>query len=131
VFGQNPGYLDHQTPNKDLFYEGFKICILPHLPRNEAELKNAIAHASMNIASDMLHHAWQQTGCRKGCVLYCSLQPHCWPNTDLLAIIIFGFNEMCKATGQKPQFRNKQERQCTYNVTLRRVGATIVAVEKQ
>ena len=27
--------------------------------------------------------------------------------------------------------RSKQDRQCTYNVTLRRVRATIVAVEKQ
>ena len=26
---------------------------------------------------------------------------------------------------------NKQDRQCTYNVTLRRVRVTIVAVEKQ
>ena len=38
---------------------------------------------------------------------------------------------MCKATGQKPQFRNEQDRQCTYNVILGRAVATNVAVEKQ
>jgi hypothetical protein len=116
---------------KDYFYEDFKIFALPHLPRDEIELKNSIADASMDIAPDMLHHAWQQTGCRKGCVLHCSLQPRCRPNTDLFTNIIFGFHEMCKATDQKPQFRNEQDRQYTYNVTVRRVVATTVAVEKQ
>ena len=128
--GQQPSHLNHQTSNKDFSYESFKICVLPHLARNEIELNNATADASMDIAPDMLHHAWQQTGCRKGCVLYCSLQPHCRPNTDLFTNI-FGFHAICNATGQKPQFRNEQDRQCTYNVALRRVAATIVAVEKQ
>jgi len=33
--------------------------------------------------------------------------------------------------GNYPKRNNLQDRQCTYNVTMRRVRATIVAVEKQ
>jgi hypothetical protein len=32
---------------------------------------------------------------------------------------------------QKKYYKIQQDRQCTYNVTLRRVHETIVAVEKQ
>jgi len=41
------------------------------------------------------------------------------------------FKHSSSVKNNAKEVRKKQDRQCTYNVTLRRVRATIVGVEKQ